>query len=305
MTGELFALAAAVFWSLHMIFAKKAQSKNIQSANPVDPMIGLFITIFVNNVINIFALSFRHFALDPVPINSTGVIVLALAGLSNSFAGRGLLFASVSILGAAKTGLTKTTMPVFVLIGGVFVLGERFGQRAWLGIGIVLFGLFLMSLDTVRRENKKLIDTAQLMKGIALGLSAAMIMGTGGVLRKAGVNAIPDTILAVSIGSFAALFACVTVLLIKGKGMEILLAVKNIDFNYMMSGVFASAALYTMVYSLRLIPVAITNSIIATEPLFTILFVWLMKEGKREKMGIQTLLFGIIMVTGTIILVTN
>jgi len=317
MTGELFALLAAAFWSLHMIFAKKAQVKNAQSANPLDPMVGVFVTILVNNVINFFVLTVRYAFWDPVPVAAAGVIALSIGGAFNSFVGRGLLFASISILGAARTGLTRAVMPVFVLLGGVLVLGERFSPQAWIGIGIVLFGLFLMSFDTLRKDSKKLSESAQpdtakdragrsrIIKGIVFGLGAAMIMASGNILRKAGVDALPDTILAVSVGSFAALFVCVAVLLIARKGRAMLAAIKKIDFYYVMAGAAASAALYSMVYSLRLIPVAITNSIVSTESLFTILFLWLMKEGKKEKMGIETLFFGVIMVIGTILLVTS
>ena len=318
MTGQIFALIAAMLWSLHVIFARRAHNKNIQSANPMDPMIGLFITIFVNNVINIFVLTFRFFISPPsAPVYVAGVIAIAIVGISNSFLGRGLLFVTVGILGAARTGLTRATMPVFVLLGGVLVLGERFSLQSWVGIGIVFLGLFLMSIDTVRRENKSHVETTQLdderkraerhrlMKGIAIGMGASMLLGGGSILRKAGVDILSDTILAVSIDFFTALLACSIVLIIRGKGRDMIRAVKNIEFNYMMSGVSASAGLFAMVYSLSLIPVAITNSITATEPLFTILFVWLMKEGKKEKLGIQTLIFGVIIVTGTLILITS
>ena len=318
MSGEIFALIAAVLWSMHVIFARKAHSKNVMSANPLDPMVGLFITIFVNNIINIFVLGVRTLFWPPAQIYATGVLLIATVGITNSFLGRGLLFLTVGILGAARTGLTRATMPVFVLLGGVLVLGERFSFQSWLGIGIVLFGLFLMSIDTVRRDNsaksgegipldavQKRAEQLRLMKGIILGMSASMLMGGGSILRKAGVDILQDTILAVSIDFFTALLVCVTVLLIRGKGREMVRAIRHIEFNYMMSGVFASAGLFAMVYSLSLIPVAITNSITATEPLFTILFVWMMKDGKKEKLGIQTLLFGIIMVVGTIILITS
>ncbi|MCL2232902.1 MAG: DMT family transporter [Treponema sp.] len=317
MIGEIAALIAAVLWSLHVIFARKAQHKNSLSANPLDPMVGLFLTIFANNVINVVVLSVRYifWPPQPAPVYAAGVIAIAVVGVSNSFVGRGLLFVCVGILGAAKTGLTRATMPVFVVLGGVLVLGERFSPQAWIGMSVVFLSLFLVSLDTVRRDKssgaalqdsaKERADRLRLMKGIAIGLGAAMIMGSGSIVRKAGVDILSDTFLAVSIDAFAALIACVTVLLIRGKGREMIRAVKNIEFNYTMSGVFASAGLYSMVYSLSLTPVAITNSITATEPLFTIIIVWLMNEGKKEKLGIQTLLFGIMMVAGTIILITS
>jgi|GEM_PF-1346818 len=323
MIGEIFALFAAVLWSLHILFIRKGHNKNALSANPIDPMIGLFITILVNNVINFFVLSFRNLVFDPVSMETMGVIAIVITGVSNSFVGRGLLFVCVAILGAAKTGLTRATMPVFVLLGGVLVLGERFSPQTWIGMGIVFFGLFMVSYDTVRRDNKNRAESAgydaqgdiaiaerraerlHLMKGVAIGLGASMLMGSGSILRKAGVDLLGDTILAVSIDSFSALLACVTVLLIRGKGREMIRAIRHIQFNYMMAGVFSSAGLYTMVFSLSLIPVAITNSITATEPLFTIIFVWLIKEGKKEKLGWQTFVFGVVMVIGTIILITS
>jgi drug/metabolite transporter (DMT)-like permease len=314
MTGQIFALIAAVFWALHVIYARKGHSKNIQSASPMDPMIGLFITIFINNVINFFVMGTRHFISPPDSVEIMGVIMIGIVGVSNSFVGRGLLFLTVSILGAARTGLMRATMPVFVLFGGVFVLGERFPPTAWIGISIVFASLFLMSVDTVLKEGNSQKDLApdtvqiskdrrRMLKGLILGLGTAMLMGSGSILRKAGVDTLGDTILAVAIDSFAALLACVTVLLIRGKGPDILRAIRKLEFNYAMSGVFASAGLYAMMYSLSLIPVAITNSITATEPLFIIIIVWLMKEGRKEKLNLATLVFGILMVTGTIILI--
>ena len=317
MTGQIFALIAAVLWSLHVIFARKAHGKNIESANPLDPMIGLFITIFVNNVINLFVMGARFFISPPDYVNAAGFIMIAIVGVSNSFLGRGMLFLAVAILGAARTGLTRATMPVFVLLGGVFVLGERFPPAAWLGIAIVFTSLFLMSFDTVRKEKEsspmasptdspgEKARQRRLIKGIIIGMSAAMLMGSGSIVRKAGVDALGDPLLAVAIDGLFALIACVTVLVIRGKGRDIIAAIKKLEFNYVMSGLFASAGLYSMVYSLSLIPVAITNSITATEPLFTILIVWLIKEGKKEKLNLSTLFFGILMVTGTIILITS
>ena len=274
-------------------------------------MIGLFITILINNAINLLALIIRHFVWHPVTIYPEGVMLFFFGGALNSFVGRGLLFTSVAMLGAARAGLTKATVPVFALFGGIFILGERLGPAAWLGIGIVLLGLFLMSFDAARKGSaaelsvRKESGRFHLAKGISLGIAAAFFLGTGNVCRKAGITLIPDTVVALAICSFFALIACLVTLLIQRKGRAMLTAIKNIDFDYGMSGLFTSAALFTLFMSMRHIPVSIANSISATEPLFTIFFVWLMKGGKKEKLGIQTILFGIIMVTGTIILITQ
>ena len=235
----------------------------------------------------------------------------------HQFRGQGPALIFLPILGAARAGLARATMPVFVLIGGVLILGERFGPLAWLGICIVLSGLLLMSYDAVRKDNKITPETVQadaekkkaerllFAKSIVLAMIAIIIMAAGSIFRKAGVSTVPDTILAVTIGSFSALLTCVVTLLVKRKGREMLIAIKNIDPYFLMSGLLASVAIYCMVSSMRRIPVGLTNSISATEPLFTIIFVWLMKEGKKEKLGIQTFFSGVIIVIGTIILMSN
>ena len=311
MLGEFLALLSAINWSLHMVFTKKAQKKAAQTANPLDPMMAIFITLLVNNVINFFVIIIRYCFWQPVQINSAGLTFLFFAGVLNSFVGRSMLFASVAMVGAAKAGLTKATSPVFVLLGGVLVLGERLGPWNWLGIGAVLLGLFLMSFDAARKDDIKLNTAGKragrlhLAKGITFGMGAAFFMGTGNIFRKAGVTEIPDAVLAVSLGSLFAILACFLVILIQGKGKLILPAIRNIEFNYAMSGVFASGALYSLVSALKILPVSIANSISATEALFTILLVWLMKEGKKENLGIQTFFFGVIIVTGTIILITK
>ncbi|MCL2380990.1 MAG: DMT family transporter [Treponema sp.] len=305
--GELLALISAVNWALSTIFARRAQGKA-----KLDPMLGLFTTILVNNIINLAALAVRHVVWHPVPLDPAGVVFFFFGGTLNSFVGRGLLFISIAMIGAARAGITKSTMPIFVLFGGVFILGERLGPVTWLGISVVLVGLFLMSFDAARKGgvaglnlNGKEASRFHLAKGIFFGIASAFFFGAGNISRKAGITLIPDTVLAVAICSFFALLTCVVVLLFQRKGRAMLVAAKNMEFNYAMSGLFTSGALYTLFMAMRHIPVSIANSITATETLFTILFVWLIKEGKKEKLGIRTILFGIVMVTGTIILIAG
>jgi drug/metabolite transporter (DMT)-like permease len=322
MIGELLALICAINWSLSMVFTRRAQGKT-----KLSPMIGLFITIFINNVINLLALLVRHFVWHPVPLNTPGIILFVFGGILNSFIGRGLLFTCVAILGAARGGLIKATVPIFVLIGGVFVLGEQLGTWAWLGIGIVLGGLLLMSADSARRSDSlpgalkdqtQSVDREQpaeisrkksyrlhLLKGVLIGLAAAFFLGSGNVCRKAGITLIPDTVIAVSVCSFFALIACVVILLIQGEGKKMVHGLLRIEFDYGLSGVFTSGALYSLFAAMRHIPISIANSISATEPLFTMLFVWAFGQGKKEALGIRTIVFGAIMVIGTIILIMN
>jgi drug/metabolite transporter (DMT)-like permease len=253
------------------------------------------------------------------------VVLFFFGGVFNSFVGRGLLFACVAILGAARGGLMKAIVPIFALLGGVFILGERLEISSWIGIAVVLAGLFLMSIDSARKsgslpealqQKKQAVkaddETEQsrnkarlrlLAKGIAVGIASAFFLGTGNVCRKAGITQIPDTVLAVSLCSLFALAVCVITLLVQKKGRDMISSVMHMEFNYVLSGIFANGALYALFAAMRHIPISIANSISATEPLFTLFFLWLFRQGKKEALGIQTLFFGLIMVAGTVILI--
>ena len=231
-----------------------------------------------------------------------------------------MLFASIAILGAARAGIASAAMPLFVLFGGVVILGERLGPIAWFGVAIILISLFLLSFDAVRKSGEipgtAPLDDAlpgekpaktriRLLMGIGFGVAASVFLGSGNVFRKAGISIIPDAVIALSFCSFFALLACVITLLIRRKGKAMLASIKDIEINYLMTGISSSAMLFTFFLSLQYIPISIGNSIASTSPLFTILFVWLLKEGKAEKLGIRTIIYGIMMVIGTIVLIAQ
>ncbi len=293
-----------------MTFTRKAQGQT-----RLEPFIGLYVTIVVNSVMNLVSLAVWYLLGNRVAVSGSGFALLALGGIFNSFVGRGLLFMCVSMLGAARAGLMKATMPVFVVIGGVFILREQLAPNAWLGISVILCGLLLMSIDAVRRGNKEKalsLDAASLqaeklskvLKGMAVGLAAALFLATGNLFRKSGVTLIPDSIFATAVAALFALLASTIALLCMGKGGKMLYALRHLEKYYVISGVFSGGALYSLFGAMLFIPISIANSLSSLEPIFTMICVkMLLKGGKAEHTGLSTLFCGMVMVIGALILV--
>ena len=133
--GELFALINAAGWSCGMVFARRAQQRA-----QVGILGGLYCSLLVNTVINLMMFLGGLLAQPLPPVTVRGMVFFVLGGVCNSLIGRGLLFYTVSLLGAARAGVVKATTPVFALLCGVFLLHEVIAPLDWLGIAAVLCG---------------------------------------------------------------------------------------------------------------------------------------------------------------------
>ena len=138
--GELFALINAAGWSVSMVFARRAQQRA-----QVGILGGLYCSLMVNTVINAIMLLVTLQLKQSPPLTGKGVLFFVLAGICNSLIGRGLLFTSVSILGAARAGVVKATTPVFALMEGVFLLHEAITPLNGVAILVVLGGVLLIA----------------------------------------------------------------------------------------------------------------------------------------------------------------
>lgn len=314
--GQILAVVSAIFWGISNVFARKGMEDG-----RTDRHVGLFITLLVNNIVNLVFLVAYILIEGGLQLNARGVIYFALGGSFNSFAGRGLLFLSISRIGAARAGVIKVTTPLFAIFGGIFLLNEVMSGRAWTGIAVILVGVFYIALETLNNNSQLAVqevettdesdggsEVAPIHKnssqiGIVLAVLASICLGSGNVFRKAGLLHIPSSLLGVSIGSFFALIFCTVLVLLKGKGKEIIEAVRQMKNYYFWSGLYTSAALYCLFLSLKLIPVSIANSIQSSEALFT-MFASIILLGQKEVLTMRTFIGASIVISGVILLLT-
>lgn len=298
--GVLFALASAMSWGISNVFARKAQL-----CGACDRLSGLYITLTVNNVLNLLVLSISLLFLPAPTLNAQGLVFFAMGGLLNSCIGRGLIFLSISRIGAPKAGVIKGVTPVFVLLGGVFLLRESLGTFDLAGILLAILGVLVVSLDMLYADRTAARSTGTRgvsWKGILIGLAATLFLASGNLCRKAGLGLIPDSILGVTVGGLSGLVFLTAFLLFSGRLRTALRAVFHMDKNYLLAGIFTALALYLLFLSLLTLPVSAANSFTASEPLFTLAANCLILK-KQDKITWRLVLGGSLVIAGAVILI--
>jgi uncharacterized membrane protein len=141
-----------------------------------------------------------------------------------------------------------------------------------------------------------------LREGIIIGIISCLFLASGNLMRKVGLQYINNSVLGVTIGSFVGLLAYGIYFLIKGDKKQIALALKTFNKDYLFGGIFTSAALYLVFFSMQLIPISVTNSVAASEPLFTIIMSYLLLKNNKENITYLTVIGGFLIIIGTVIL---
>jgi len=310
--GEFFALCSAFSWGVSSVFARKAQ---LSSSHTKDA--GLFLTLVVNNIINLIAIIVMLIISGPVTLNLPGILFFVFGGLFNSCIGRGMFFNSIGYIGAARAGAIKGITPLFVILGGVLVLGETLTFVSWLGVGVLIAGVMVISIDSLKNGVALwlCIDTTgknsvgksgdikgKLKKGIVICLISCIFFAIGNVFRKAGVNFLPNSIIGVSVGSFASLITFSAYMAVNSEKEQMLATLKAPQKDYILAGVASGGALYCLFLSLKIIPVTIANSLAASEPVFTIAISSIFL-GRQDAITWKTVIGGLLIFAGAVILV--
>lgn len=141
--GLVFALAAALAWSLATVWLRGQQGD-------LDAVAAASLRIPAASVAvwAVIALSQRASApaLRPPAPSPRGVAIVAAAGVLGTGVGSVLFIYAVEHLGAARTAFLTTSAPVFALPMGVLFLAERVTPRVLLGTAITIAGIWLVLL---------------------------------------------------------------------------------------------------------------------------------------------------------------
>jgi drug/metabolite transporter (DMT)-like permease len=108
-----------------------------------------------------------------------GVLAPALA--------RAALYTSIGMVGVARATVADNTTPIFTAAGAALILREHISAQLALGTVIVVLGVVLTSPATGAPEERRLNRT-----GILLALSTALLAAISFLLRKIGLQAIPQ-----------------------------------------------------------------------------------------------------------------
>jgi drug/metabolite transporter (DMT)-like permease len=300
--GVLLALLGATAFSVMNVSVRNG-------VRPGDRDNGVLTTVVIN-VALFSALILGIAVFSGVPaLNPTGVVAFIAAGLASTFFGRLTLFAAIRRAGAVRAAAVKNATPLVALFIALTLLGERLTVPAALGILLVLLGVGLVVRESLARASthdlradrhipvREGLESEALADGgsaeepydpaaaldrppagarrtalIGLGLAglAALTFGTGHVLRKVGMDALPDAAVGAAIGSWAALTGYVVSAGLRGRLSTLRTSISGRKPWFWMAGLGGGLGQIAFFAALSYAPVAHVSVVAASETILTV-----------------------------------
>jgi len=195
MSGALWALAAGAGFGLF-------QAINREAVRGMDVYVATFIQLVVSAVVLI---SISLTTLDVTALfRASGLttIYFAAAGFFHFFLGWTLLNASQKKIGASRTSPLTGTTPLFAAVVAALTLHEFPTWLELIGIGIIVFGAYLISKESTDPTNTSVSSQSwtAMLNASWLGLGAAFVWAVSPIFIRLGLKGLPSPLLGVTVG---------------------------------------------------------------------------------------------------------
>lgn len=258
--GFILAFLAAFCFSITNIVLKKGMSNSKEN--------GVWIITFINVLIlGVIFLSTLIVNGKFQSVNMIGLVLFACSGLLINVVGRIMLYSGIRQIGSSKAVAIKNSAPIFTLFFAIFIIKEHITYWPWIGIFLILLGLFLLGIEFFQNG---LQSTNHLGYWIAFGSAAGFGLGQG--LSKYAMHFVNHPVLGVFVSTFIA-FLCLTVIEVwRGNFIPFLKEnIYNANKYYIVAGILTSVALLFFYMSISYIHVSYSVAILATDPVFTVI----------------------------------
>jgi len=202
------------------------------------------------------------FLLDLAAWHMAALAIFAVVGLFYPALVTLLTYESNRQLGPTLTGAVSCTAPIFAVITAVLFLGEHLTVPAAVGGAVIVSGLLML---TTRAP----LQTAPGWR-LLLPVSGAVLRGIAQTMTKLGLALWPSPFSAALIGyatSAAVMWSANAAQRTPAAGIS-----RTGIFWFVAVGTLNGAALLLMYYALNIGSVSVVSPIVATYPLFTMLF---------------------------------
>ncbi len=179
MTGELAALGAAFLWALaSILFADIGRHIRAINLNLLKGVFACCLMLIVLSFGTVLGISELHLN-TILSMSPTSIFLLFISGAIGIGAGDTAYFACLRRIGPQKGLMLESTAPIIATLLAMLLLQEYLQPVAWLGILITTSGVIL-----VVKRSKTTIEYNTTFLGISFGLLAACCQATGLVLSR-------------------------------------------------------------------------------------------------------------------------
>lgn len=275
MLVEVLSLFTALCYSISTVFILKG----MKDSNPNSALL-------LSTSIQVFFLTCLLLT-SPPRINWTAVLFFSLSGILASGFGRLFNFISIRHLGIATSSALGGTKPLIATVLALMFLGERVAIFTLIGTILVVSGVFLISGG---------VEAFARSKELLFPILSASFYGLSEVVRKTGLNILPDSLLGAQVGATSGMLGFLTYLVLTRKIGEIKVNKKSFVY-FSGTGATVSIAWILNFTAMRLGTVSIVSTLTGTTPLFSLLLSWLILRG-QENLGYRVTLGSLVIVAG-------
>jgi uncharacterized membrane protein len=253
-------------------------------------LINMVASLLLSLTISLFTIPLRLFA-------SRAVLYFIAAGCLGPCTGRFLLFVGINRVGASIASPLSQAKPLFAALVAVGVLGEELTLPIALGTLLIFAGAATISSE----ESGGSIEKKWSKRDLVFPLLAGACIGISQVLRKMGLNVMPEPILGVTVQNAAALaFSPLLVLSQRNQGRQ------ASDFRkalviFSVAGFTVVASQMCFFYALHLGTIVVVSPLNALSPFFVLLLTRIFLR-KLEKVTWKIMLGSALIVGGTMVL---
>ena len=255
-----------------------------------NPMTGAM----VGTTVQIVILSGLVMAFPPARIDWTAVALFMASGVLASTLGRLLNYTSIERLGVPVSATIIGSSPLFSTLLAVLFLGERVALTVLLGTLLIVAGIAVTrSGDSAGSRLRS--------RAILIPIASAAFYGASSVVRKAGLDILPEPTLGAVVGAGAGLASFLAYLTLTRKTGAIKLN-RGGGRYFVLTGIVISAGWLSMFTALESGKVSVVSALIGTNPLFSIvLSLALLRGGEgldwRTWAGCLSIVAGAIIIT--------
>ncbi len=176
-TGEFAALLTAFLWTITALsFEQAAKRVGSLAVN----LLRLGIALVFYCILSLI----RSGSLFPSVADGSAWLWLSVSGIIGFVLGDYCLFSAYALIGSRVSNLLMALAPPLATLFGWMILGEKFGLKGFLGMGLTLAGIVMVVL---RKPGNK-FNFHYSSRGLLFGLGAAAGQAIGLVFSKYGMK---------------------------------------------------------------------------------------------------------------------
>jgi DME family drug/metabolite transporter len=194
--------------------------------------------------------------------------IFSVAGVLSPFATQILLFVAAAKVGISRASPLRNTTPLFAGLIAVVALGETLTVPIVAGTLLIISGATLLGT----KDSKDTGDYKRIY--LVLPVAAALLGGFSSPMRKFGYSLVESVPLAICFVQAGAFLGLATYLFTTKKYRELVFRRETLLW-FGASGVLNSLAISFNMTALEMGDVVVVTPLIATTPLFTVLFTFI------------------------------